>query len=84
MNSEKHSILKGHARRERRNCILSHTLFFKNQPRCSFGWSFPDQPLKLLHLRGVSLYLLLIKTGLNCQNLLEILCLGDLLDQRES
>jgi hypothetical protein len=46
--------------------------------------SFPDQPLKLLHLRGVSLHLLLIKTGLNCQNLLDILCLGDILDQRKS
>ncbi len=46
--------------------------------------SFPDQPLKLLHLRGVSLHLLLSKTGLKCHNLLEILCLGDLFDQREA
>ena len=46
--------------------------------------SFPHQPLKLLHLSGVSLHLLLSKTGLKCQNLLEILCLGDLFDQREA
>ena len=46
--------------------------------------SFPHQLLKLLHLRGVSLHLVLSKTGLKCHNLLEILCLGDLFDQRES
>jgi hypothetical protein len=45
--------------------------------------SFPDQPLKFLRLSGVILHLLLSKTGLKCQNLLEILCLGDLFDQRE-
>ena len=39
--------------------------------------SFAHQPLKLLHL-------LLSKMGLKCHNLLEILCLGDLFDQRES
>ena len=46
--------------------------------------SFPDQLLKLLRLRGVSLRLVLSKTGLKCQSLLEILCLGDLFDQREN
>jgi len=46
--------------------------------------SFSDQPLKLLQLRGASLHLFLSKTGLKRQNLLEILCLGDLFDQRDS
>ena len=46
--------------------------------------SFPDQPLKLLHLRGISLHLVLSKMGLKCQSLLEILCLGDLFPQREN
>jgi hypothetical protein len=45
--------------------------------------SFPDQPLKFLRLSGVILHLLLSETGLKCRNLLEILCLGDLFDQRE-
>ena len=46
--------------------------------------SFPDELLKLLSLRGEGLHLVLIKPGLNCQSLLDILCLGDLLDQREN
>ena len=60
-------------------------LFFhqEGEPRCSF-WRVSHQPLKLLHLSGVSLHLLLSKTGLKCHNLLEILCLGDLFDQREA
>ena len=43
--------------------------------------SFPDQLLNLLRLPGVSLHLLLSKTGLKSENVLEILCLADLFDQ---
>ena len=46
--------------------------------------SFSDQLLKLLHLRGVSLHLVLRKLRLKCQSLLEILCLGDLVGEREN
>ena len=46
--------------------------------------SFPDQLVKLLRLRGERLHLVLSKLRLKRQNLLKILCLGDLFDQRES
>ncbi len=46
--------------------------------------SFPDQLLKLLRLRSVSLHLLLSELHLKCQNVLERLCLGDFFDQGET
>ena len=46
--------------------------------------SFPDQLVKLLRLRGEGLHPVLSELRLKRQNLLEILRLGDLLDQRES
>jgi hypothetical protein len=45
--------------------------------------TFPDQLVKLLCLRGECLHLVLSELRLKRQNLLEILCLGDLFDQRE-
>ena len=46
--------------------------------------SFSNQLVKLLRLRGERLGLVLSELRLKRQNLLEILCLGDLSDQRES
>ena len=46
--------------------------------------SFSDQLVKLLRLRGERLHPVLSELRLKRQNLLEILCLGDLFDQRES
>ena len=46
--------------------------------------SFSDQLVKLLRLRGERLHLVLSELRLKRHNLLEILCLGDLFDQRES
>ena len=59
-------------------------LFFVKSAALQLLESFPDQLLKLLRLRDVSLHLLLSKTGLKRHNLLEILCLGDLFDEREA
>ena len=46
--------------------------------------SFPDQLLKLLRLRGVSLHLVLSKLRLKHQNVLEGLCVADLAGEREN
>jgi hypothetical protein len=46
--------------------------------------SLHDQLVKLLRLRGERLHLVLSELRLKRQNLLKILCLGDLFDQRES
>ena len=46
--------------------------------------SFSDQLVKLLRLRGERLHLVLSELRLKRQNLLKILRLGDLFDQRES
>ena len=46
--------------------------------------SFSDQLVKLLRLLGERLHVVLSKLRLKRQNLLKILCLGDLFDQRES
>ena len=63
---------------------LGRGFFFGKSAVLALLESFPHQPLKLLRLRGEGLHLVLSKTGLKCHNLLEILCLGDLSDQRES
>jgi hypothetical protein len=43
--------------------------------------SFPDQLVKLLRLCGERLHLVLSELRLKRQNFLNILCLGDLLDE---
>jgi hypothetical protein len=45
--------------------------------------SFSNQLVKLLRLRGERLHLVLSELRLKRHNLLKILCLGDLFDQRE-
>ena len=46
--------------------------------------SFPDQPAKLLRVRGVSLHPILSELRLNHQNFLRVLCVANLSSEGES
>ena len=62
----------------------THTIRTERSAALQLLESLPDQLVKLLRLRGERLHLVLSELRLKRQNLLKILCLGDLFDQCES